>query len=250
MELLQIVLLVLPLIFPAVVEFWYWPAIQREEIERFDIRIRDLQNQFRSQNDDLWMVTMQLGRDHFEECHNKLLSEPYRPLVFLLVGSSDNSENTFCLSRKIASTFDKNYALLNGSEVVEKQLSKADLDISLGRKISASLGLPFTPTVILFTDLGALSYKTASVFFKYCDNEDAPYRQTVFIFTLTLDADSSSLLGSSRKEITSKVYEYLRTVVWKEGGNASADALIGRIVNPFPLLVMKEDSSVLKKVCG
>ena len=234
---------------PAVTEFYYWPTVQKQEIERFDGRIKDLENQFRSQKEDLWRVTRQLGRDHFEECFSKSPSEPYRPLVFLLVGSSDNSENIVCLSKKIANSFNKNHILLNGSEVAERQLSKADLDINLERNIDVSPGHPFTQKVILFTELGALPYETAAVFFKYCDNEDAPYPQTIFIFTLTLDADNSSLVGSSRKEVTSKVYDHLRTVAWKEGGNASADALIGRVVNPFPLLVVKEDSSVLKNLC-
>ena len=218
-----------------------------ESANDFEAKVVELQRQFRNQNQFLWNALGRLGKEHIVEYFNASSLEPSRPLVFVLVSTPDNSEELNCFSKSVAGAFlnKGDYSLLDGSDIVQRSQSKPDVDVDIERILKSSSTYP----VLLFKDLGSLPYDVASLFFKYCDNEDAPYPQAVFIFTLTIDGDNSVLSSSSRKEITAKSYEYLTTVAWKDAEKAKTDALIARIVNPYPLPVVKEDSSMLKEVC-
>jgi len=215
--------------------------------EDFEAKVAKLQHQFPNQNHVLWNALRRLGSEHIVEYFNTSSSEPSRPLVFVLVSTPDNSEELNCFSEGVATAFlnKGDYGVLDGSNITRRSQSKPDVDEDIERRLKSSSTYP----VLLVKDLGSLPYDVASVFFKYCDNEDAPYPQAIFIFTLTIDGDNSVLSSSTRKEITSKSYEYLTTVAWKDADKAKTDALIARIVNPYPLSVIKEDSSMLKEVC-
>ena len=226
-----------------------WVRDEGPDLDTFDERVETLKSQFESQTPTLWNVIKALGREHIAECANSSLPGPYRPLVFLLLLTNDNSEDLpLCLSKRIAKLFGKDvrYDLLKGSEIAKNKLSKADLHDEILRKLSSSESLH----TIIFTELESLSYETASVFFKFCDNEDAPNPQAIFIFALTLDEDISFLEKSTRKETTAKARDYLNTVAWKDGDRAKTEDLIAILFNPYPLPIMKEDPSVLRKVCG
>jgi len=215
--------------------------------EDFEAKVAKLQHQFTNQNHVLWNALKRLGSEHIVEYFNTSSSEPSRPLVFVFVSTPDNSEELNWFSESVAKAFlnKGDYGVLDGSNIVRRSQSKADVDKDIERRLTSSWTYP----MLLVKNLGSLPYDIASLFSKYCDNEDAPYPHAIFIFTLTIDGDNSVLSNSTRKEITSKCYEYLTTVAWKDAEKAKTDDLIAIIFNPYPLSVMKEDSSILKEVC-
>ena len=217
------------------------PNFHSEEI--FESKVNDLKKKFKRQDDILWNAVLKLGKQHIMECHNTSSQAPDRPLVFVFTSIRKYQESLQCFAKSIGMAFagGAESVILNGNEMAKKSESKADLDRELESMLKSKEQL------IIFTELGSLPYETASIFFKYCDNENAPYPKAVFIFTLSLDRDESFLIDLSRKEMTSETRNYLSTVAWKDGDKGQSDALIARILDPYPLPVMKEAAHLLKE---
>ena len=220
--------------------------IRREifpDVRAFKANVDALKSKFPSQSKLIWEAVAKLGGDHLNEVHNETLKGPNRPLVFVFTSISRNKRTLTCLAKKIGETFKADNSLngnvVSGNEIATSSNQKQALD----ERLRSILDTSDNRRVVIVTEIDSLSYEVASIFFKYCDNEGAPYPRAVFIFTLTMDKEED-FLQQSRKEITRETREYLNDVVWKEGDKAQTDALIARIMDPFPFKVMSEKLDV------
>lgn len=213
---------------------------------KFAQRIEDLRREFTKQDRIVWETLKKLGRKHLIDCQSN--KGPDRPLVLVLASLIGYERSLGCLLRQIGKAFNHGKApsVLDGNEMANRAAKKADLDKELSKILENSQE---SQKLVIVTELASLSYETASIFFKYCDNEGAPYPRAVFIFTLTFNKDKN-FLEQRRKQLTADIRSYLRTVAWKDVDYAKTDALIARILDPFPLPVFQEEPSSLEKVCA
>eukprot|EP00795_Rhopilema_esculentum_P010452 gene10452-19162_t len=213
------------------------------EVRAFKDSLAVLKSKFPSQSELIWEAVAKLGGDHLNEVYNETLEGPNRPLVFVFTSISRNKKTLNCLARKIGETFQADNTqignVVSGNEIATSSNQKQALD----ERLRSILDESDNHRVVIVTEIDSLSYEVASIFFKYCDNEGAPYPRAVFIFTLTMDKEDD-FLQQSRKEITRETREYLSEVVLKDGDKAQIDALIARIMDPFPFKVMNEKHDV------
>eukprot|EP00794_Sanderia_malayensis_P015700 gene15700-17284_t len=214
----------------------------------FKQNLKNLEAEFTNQSKDLWAMVGKLGMDHIDDVTMK--GNAIRPLVFLMVSSVENNEMLSCMARKIAKSFTNgdnigekhpSPVIMDGNEFANVVQSKDNLDKELEDKLDNDGN-----GVVVITKIGTMSYETASIFFKYCDNEGAPYPNVVFIFTLALP-EGKNLQSQSSKELNRATWHHLRSVVWSNGYREGIDPLIARIVDPRPIPVLSEEDSVVKK---
>ena len=213
----------------------------------FKVKIEELRQRFGNQNEDLWPVIKKLGVDHLIHIHDDSIPDPTRPLVFVFTSILENDKVLMCLVSGIGNAFSSSkdapeIPVISGNDIANEAHSKEILDERLEGILNST---KHDQGVVIVTELGSLNYETASIFFKYCDNEGAPYPKAVFLFTLSMYMDES-FLKQSRREITKATRDHLSSVVWADGDKAKTDALIARIIDPFPFAIMKEDMSVVK----
>eukprot|EP00112_Aurelia_sp_Birch-Aquarium-sp1_P017518 Seg4069.5 transcript_id=Seg4069.5/GoldUCD/mRNA.D3Y31 product="Torsin-1A-interacting protein 1" protein_id=Seg4069.5/GoldUCD/D3Y31 len=226
---------------------WFIPHGEEGSGISFKVKIDKLQQKFGNQNKDLWPVIKKLGDDHLIHIHNDTIPDPTRPLVFVFTSIRENDKVLMCLALEIGNAFSSSkdapkIPVINGNHIANEAHSKEMLDQRLEGILNSTTR---DQGVVIVTELGSLNYETASIFFKYCDNEGAPYPKAVFLFTLSMNMDES-FLKQSRKEITKATRDHLSSVVWADGDKSETDALIARIIDPFPFAIMKEDMSVVK----
>ena len=213
----------------------------------FKMKIDELQQRFGNQNEDLWPVIKKLGGDHLIHIHDDSIPDPTRPLVFVFTSIRENDKVLMCLASKIGDAFSSSedapkIPVISGNDIANEAHSKELLDQGLEGILNSTKQ---DQGVVIVTELGSLNYETASIFFKYCDNEGAPYPKAVFLFTLSINMDES-FLKQSRREITKATRDHLSSVVWADGEKSKTDALIARIIDPFPFAIMKEDMSAVE----
>ncbi|XP_011679107.1 torsin-1A-interacting protein 1-like [Strongylocentrotus purpuratus] len=165
-------------------------CVKRERSDRFDVLMQEqdvLHQQHPSLDESKLSIIAGASFDHVEE-HRELV----RPVVLLLVGKHGGKTDI----NDVASNVAKMYAKVFSPEHHENDIVRivgADLEKSASDEVKKEVhgrieeGFKNCSNVVLITDVDRLPPCSAILFHAYCDNDSAPYKDAVFIFTMTLN---------------------------------------------------------------
>lgn len=162
--------------------------------------------------------------------------EPAYPGIIVLLSRSDTEKVANCLGRMLAHNLtlaynEPDYVILRGKQFQHKDPDDAKMVIDN----IIQTGLVNGKHVVLFDGLHYLPAQSSLLFHSYCDNENAPFKGAIYIFTVTMQEFAEN---EKDNEVTS---------VWK--GNLSDDqrfALESRI-NSYVVYVNSEVKDLPKE---
>lgn len=239
LSLLVVLLIIVFLLLPA----WSWFTWTKSDpVEIYAEGLKNLSVSFPEQSLRLWNILRVRGLTHLNT------SAPPRPLVFMLAGPPDAHEAVSCLALKLAGMIDsqneEQLLIINGAEHSANQgdNTKIELDKLLTNHFKTG------HKVAIIKELEALPATSPLLFYSYCDDQNAPYKDIALIFTIHLRQYPDSSLSPMEAEGT--VEKYLAKEVWRSPQyeqNAVA-ALLSRVADTV-VLVHPEKKSVVERVC-
>jgi hypothetical protein len=153
-----------------------------------------------------------------------------------------------CIARKIAQSIEpENNELkhINGYDF-NKYSSPDDAKKSLDDTIEQRLQASRTAVLVLNVEL--LPAQASLLFYEYCDNENAPYKDAAIMFTVRLPEEPSSSLEPYKAE--GLVGEYLNKMWGKQVDKPDEiPPLVSRVTDTV-VLVNGESKKVIKTNCG
>ena len=212
------------------------------DLERvFGNGLEELQLSFTNQTERFWKNLRSRGLTHLR---NK---DPSQPLVFLLAAPPAAHEWVDCLAIKLAEVLDpKNEKTLAGIDGEKEKANlpektKMTMDNLLKTKIET------LHKVVLIHHLELLPTPSQLLFHSYCDDQNAPYKELTFIFTVHIPEEPSPSL--SLKETEGSVEKYLSGDVWAKDDKDAVAALLVRIADTV-VLMNGETSGSLRDLCS
>lgn len=199
--------------------------------------IDELKEDFPSQTRRTWKILQSTAK------HVLNRPEPIYPSIVLMSSEMGNSDLTSCLANKIsekfkASTGDrtsvfttdiKSYSHLDSAEQ-KIRLDEAFLQaFQRGRSKS-----------ILVENLQLLSGEAALLLYKYCDNDNAPYKDVLILLTIYGPTGDANMSGN--------IEEYLGSIWRKSIDPDKVEALMSRVANNI-VVVNQETKQTLSEKC-
>ncbi|XP_028259109.1 torsin-1A-interacting protein 2 isoform X2 [Parambassis ranga] len=178
-------------------------ASRAVKLETFANNLSLLETQFPTQRPELW----RRSKVHLEK-HLKT-AQPTEPVSLILTAGLKAERTMECLAQALASSFS---STLNASALHIDGASKANMDsdevkLDIDRQLKAAFeGEKPVAVIHRFEELPPGS---TLIFYRYCDHENAAYKQVFLLFTVLLpqDAISSDL---SLKEVEEIVQDYVK----------------------------------------
>ncbi|XP_067453244.1 torsin-1A-interacting protein 2-like [Thunnus thynnus] len=172
-------------------------------LETFADRLSHLETQFLSQQPELW----KRSRIHLEK-HLKT-AQPTEPVSLILTAGHKAEKTLHCLAQGLASAFS---SALNASVLHIDGASKASQDSDeVKLYIDQQLQAAFEgdkPAAIIHR-LEELPPGSTLIFYRYCDHENAAYKQVFLLFTVLLPEDE--VRGDkSLKYVEEMVQDYVK----------------------------------------
>ena len=169
-------------------------------VEVYSEGLKNLSASFREQSPRLWNVLKVLGLTHLKS------RAPTRPLVVMLAGLPYARETVSCLALKLARLIDsrneERVLTINGVEHSsnEGDTTKKEIDRQLANHFETGY------RVVVIKQLEALPVTSPLLFHSYCDDQNAPYKDAVLIFTINLHQYPNSSLSPVEAEGTVEKY--------------------------------------------
>jgi hypothetical protein len=206
-------------------------------LSEYAIGMYKLQAEFPSQSDRLWRIITSATVRIIQE------DEPVHPAVILLVSDQGSSLLATCLAQRYAELVTKvfsapAYSTFNcQTDTANKQPDEVKRE--LDNKFTSAFEARSRSGVVLHIE--NLPGKAAMIFYRFCDNDNAPFKDVSIVLTLTLE---SAELHSEKDSVA---FSELRRV-WESGINRDKmEPLFSRIGNSIAF-VRPETQEVLQKV--
>lgn len=208
----------------------------------FKSRIKEIQKLFPNQTERFWRIVRARSLAHLR---NK---KPVQPLVILLGAPPSAHAVVNCLAKKLAWCLDPNVSssnFIDGTKYnkedghnTKKILDDELMDI-FQRGVRSALVM----------HLEQLPPPSPLLFYKYCDNDEAPYKHAGIIFTVYLPEEPNILL--SPVEAEGSIEAFLSEVAWSKYPyeSDSISALLSRIADTVAL-VSHESDDIVQTVCN
>ena len=203
--------------------------------------LKELQLSFNNQTDRFWKILENRRLAHLRS------KDPSQPLVFLLAAPPAAHEWVDCLAIKLALLLDprpkETLARIHGEEEKANppEQTKMTMDNLLKKEIEA------LHKVVIIHHLELLPPPSQLLFHSYCDDQNAPYKDLAFIFTVHMPVETSPSL--SPKEAEGSVEKYLSGDVWAKDDKDAIAALLVRIADTV-LLMNGETSGSARDFCS
>ncbi|XP_063322044.1 torsin-1A-interacting protein 2-like isoform X2 [Pelmatolapia mariae] len=214
--------------------------------ERFADQLSDLQTQFPSQRPELWKMSKIHLEKHLKTAH------PTEP-VSLIFTAGQNAERTLqCLARGLAASFSSalnaSFLDIDGKSKAGQDSDKVKLDIDSQLQAAFEGEKP----VAIIHRLEELPPGSTLIFYRYCDHENAAYKQVFLLFTVLLPQGEIQK-EKSVKEVEEMVQDYLKERLVDTGGQTSFNIMnndkFGGLWSRISHLVLPVVSEVEKKGC-
>jgi hypothetical protein len=215
------------------------PKVPFTPVDEFDKGMDELRAQFPSQTDRLWRVITSATLPIIKEV------EPVHPAVILLVADQGSSSLATCLAQRYAELVTKvfsapAYSTFNCQrDTANKQPDEVKRE--LDNKFTSAFEARSRSGVVLHIE--NLPGKAAMIFYRFCDNDNAPFKDVSIVLTLTLE---SAELHSEKDSVA---FSELRRV-WESGINHDKiEPLFSRIGNSIAFVKPETGEALQKLSC-
>ena len=190
-------------------------------LKRFTDGIDELKRAFPSQTSRLWEIVESATLAIMEE------DQPTHPAVILLVAANGNQSVSECLARRYAALVTDSFKAPAAAAVFncetyahsDPDVAKSQLDMELSRAFDAGS----KSGVVL--RLEKFPGPAAMIFYRFAENDNAPYKDVAIVLTLTLESTDT---GSERDSVA---FDELRRVWSSSLDTDRIEPLFGRIGN-------------------
>ncbi|KAM8874391.1 uncharacterized protein AB9W97_015762 isoform 2-T2 [Spinachia spinachia] len=171
--------------------------------ERFADHLSRLEAQFPSQRPELW----KRSKIHLET-HLKS-ARPTQPVSLILTGGHAAERTLHCLAQRLASSFSTapNASVLHidGASRAGQDGDEVKLDIDSQLRAAFEGNKP----VAIIHRFEELPPSSTLIFYRYCDHENAAYKQVFLLFTVLLPQEEV-MRDQSLKDLEEMVHDYVK----------------------------------------
>ncbi|CAL8253541.1 unnamed protein product [Merluccius merluccius] len=163
----------------------------------------DLQSQFPGQRIELW----KRSKVHLER--HLRTPEPTEPVSLILAAGRSAEKTLYCLAQGLASAFsaahNASVLRIDGAATAGQDSNQVKMDID--NKLRGAFGGGDQPAAVIHR-FEELPPGSTLIFYRYCDHENAAYKQVFLAFTVLLPQDHLDS-QQSLKEVEEIVQEYI-----------------------------------------
>lgn len=188
--------------------------------QRFISGADELRRTFPSQSERLWRIIEAATLPIIEE------DNPIHPAVILLVAARGNTAVAECLAQRYASSVTESLSAVTHATINCESFAASDPDEAkshLDTVLSRSFDAGSKSAVVL--RLEKLPGPAAMIFYRFAENDNAPYKDVAIVITVTLESTDT---GSERDHVA---FDELRKVWASSLGADRVEPLLSRIGN-------------------
>ncbi|KAM6939058.1 torsin-1A-interacting protein 2-like isoform 2-T2 [Lycodopsis pacificus] len=206
-----------------------WPHLfqpksppQKDEVRQIDIFLRQLEKvktQFPNQRAELW------NRSKIHLLRHLQTARPTEPVSLILTAGHRGERTLHCLAQRLASAFSSS---LNASVLHIDGASKASQDSDQVKlDIDAKLQGAFEgdKPVAVIDRFEELPPGSTLIFYRYCDHENAAYKNTCLIFTVLLGEEEEIPAETRLSTVEEMVDDHLQKKFLSDGHRVSYDTM-------------------------
>ncbi|CAL8307827.1 unnamed protein product [Lota lota] len=190
---------------------------KKVKLVEFSAKWSDLQSKFPGQRLELW----KRSRIHLER--HLRTARPTEPVSLILAAGRRAERTLYCLAQGLATAFSAahNASVLHIDGVAAAGQDSDQVKMDIDSKLQGAFGGGDQPAAVIHR-FEELPPGSTLIFYRYCDHENAAYKQVFLAFTVLLPQDHLET-QHSLKEVEEIVQDYIAERFVGSGGQAAFD---------------------------